>query len=126
MPVVRIRALQQPESVAIAAALSAVATELAELLGEEPQGTWATWETIQPGHYAEGSDVPTTQPRHTHPPLVTVTAFEGRSDELVGRMLTCVAKTLVRELGLGEGNVFVTYDEAHSGGIYTGGRVIRG
>lgn len=125
MPVVQIRALPQPESVDIAAALSAVATELAALLGVEPAGTWATWETIQPGQYAEGSDVPTTQPRHTHPPLVTLTAFEGRSAELVEQMLTCVAETLARELGLGEGNVFVTYAEAQSGRVYTGGRVLR-
>jgi phenylpyruvate tautomerase PptA (4-oxalocrotonate tautomerase family) len=125
VPVVRIRALPQPESVEIAAALSAVTTELAQLLGEEPQGSWATWETIQPGHYAEGSDVPATQPRHTHPPLVAVTAFEGRSAELAERMLNCVAETLARELGLGEGNVFVTYDEALSGRVYTGGRILR-
>jgi phenylpyruvate tautomerase PptA (4-oxalocrotonate tautomerase family) len=85
----------------------------------------ATWGTIEPGRYAEGSDSPTAQPRHTHPPLVTVTAFEGRPAELVEQMLTCVAETLVRELGLGDGNVFVTYDEVHSGRLYTGGRVLR-
>jgi hypothetical protein len=39
--------------------------------------------------------------------------------------LTCVAETLARELGLGEGNVFVTYDEIRSGRVYTGGRVLR-
>jgi phenylpyruvate tautomerase PptA (4-oxalocrotonate tautomerase family) len=125
VPVVRIRALPQPGPVDIAAALSSVATELAALLGEEPQGTWATWETIEPGRYAEGSDSPTTQPRHTHPPLVTVTAFEGRPAELVEQMLTCVAGTVARELDLGDGNVFVTYDEVQSGRVYTGGRVLR-
>jgi phenylpyruvate tautomerase PptA (4-oxalocrotonate tautomerase family) len=126
MPVVQIRALPQPGSVDVPVALSYVTTELAALLGEEPQGTWATWETIEPGRYAEGSDSPTTQPRHTHPPLVTVTAFEGRSAELVEQMLTCVAETLARALDLGEGNIFVTYDEAWSGRVYTGGRVLRG
>lgn len=125
MPVIAIRALPQPQAVKVPAVLSVVATELAQLLGEEPQGTWATWETIEPGRYSEGSDTPTTQPRHTHPPVVTVTAFEGRPPELVERMLRCVAETLARELGLGEGNVFVTYDEARSGRIYTGGRVLR-
>jgi phenylpyruvate tautomerase PptA (4-oxalocrotonate tautomerase family) len=108
VPVVQIRALPQPESVDIAAALSAVATELAALLGEEPQGTWATWETIGSGRYAEGSDSPTTQPRHTHPPLVTVTAFEGRAAAHVEHMFTCVAETLVRVLELRQGHVFVS------------------
>jgi hypothetical protein len=40
-------------------------------------------------------------------------------------MLTCVAETLARGLDLGDGNVFVTYAEARSGRVYTGGRVLR-
>jgi hypothetical protein len=64
------------------------------------------------------------QPRDTHPPLVQVIAFEGRDQELIGRVLTTVAETLVRELGLGEGNVFATYEEAQSGRIYSGGRIL--
>jgi hypothetical protein len=39
-------------------------------------------------------------------------------------MLTCVADTLARELGLEAGNVFVTYEEARAGRIYTGGTVL--
>ncbi len=125
MPVVRIRALPQPDSVDVPAVLSAVTRELASLLEEHPSGSWATWETIRPGRYAEGSEVPELQPRETHPPLVTVTAFEGRDPELVERMLTTVAEALVRELGLSEGNVFATYDEVRSGRVYSGGRILR-
>ena len=82
---------------------------------------WATWEELEPGRYSEGGDAPGEQPRETHPPLVSLVAFEGRPSELVERMLTCVADTLVRELDLAPGNVFVTYDEARAGRIYTGG-----
>jgi hypothetical protein len=53
-----------------------------------------------------------------------VIAFEGRDPDLVERMLTTVAGTLVRELGLGEGNVFATYEEAASGRTYSGGRIL--
>lgn len=125
MPVVRIRALPQPDSVDIPSALAAVTRDLATLLDEHPSGSWATWETIRPGRYAEGSETPELQPRDTHPPLVIVTAFEGREPELVERMLKTVAETLVREFGLGEGNVFVTYEEARSGRVYSGGRILR-
>ena len=33
-------------------------------------------------------------------------------------MLRCVGDTLVRELGLEPGNVFVTYEEIHPDGLY--------
>lgn len=125
MPVVRISALPQPDSADVTSTLAAVTRELSSLLEEHPGGSWATWETIRPGRYAEGSETPELQPRDTHPPLVTITAYEGRDPELVERMLVVVAETLVRELGLGAGNVFVTYEEARSGRVYSGGRVLR-
>jgi hypothetical protein len=93
----------------------AVATALAAELGEDPRGTWATWETVEA--YAEGGVTPAEQPRDTHPPLVTVTA-RGRPPEVVTRMLLCVGDTLVRELGLDPGNVFVTYEQVEPGRLY--------
>jgi hypothetical protein len=124
MLVVRIAALPQQPAVDVEAVLAAVTRELATLLGEEPAGSWATWDTIEPGRYSEGGVAPSFQPADTHPPLVTVVSFEGRPAALVGRMLTCVAETLGRELGLEPGNVFVTYEEARSGRLFTGGQVV--
>ena len=114
MPVVRIRALPQP-SVDLHAVSAAVATALAAELGEDPRGTWATWETLDA--YAEGDDAPAGQPRDTHPPLATVLA-RGRAPEVVQRMLRAVGDTLVRELGLEPGNVFVTYEEVDAARLY--------
>jgi phenylpyruvate tautomerase PptA (4-oxalocrotonate tautomerase family) len=124
MPVIEITALPQPADVDVGAALAAVTTALAELLGEAPAGTWATWEELEPGRYAEGDDAPAVQPRGTHPPLVRVIAFEGRGPERVAAMLTCVAETLARELRLEPGNVFVRFEEARSGRLYDGGAVV--
>ena len=124
MPVIR-RALPQPARVDTAAVLARVTAALAELLGDRPEGTWATWEPLEPGAYPEGASTPAEQPRSTHPPLVSLVAFEGRPPELVERMLVCVAETLARELGLEAGNAFVTYEEAASGRVYDGGRVVR-
>lgn len=123
MPVVEIRALPQRDGVDIDAALKAVTTELAALLNEEPSGTWATWEEIVPGCYVEGGDAPHEQPRSTHPPLVRVTAFEGRPPELVAAMLEAVADVLAHRLELERGNVFVLYEEARAGRLFTGGEV---
>jgi phenylpyruvate tautomerase PptA (4-oxalocrotonate tautomerase family) len=124
MPVVSITALPQrggrpPEQV-----LAAVTHALAELLGEQPSGTWATWHEIPAGRYVEGGDAPAFQPAATHPPLVEVVAFEGRPPDLVERMLETVAEVLARELDLEPGNVFVRYVEATAGRLYTGGSVV--
>ena len=54
---------------------------------------------------------PLEQPSATHPPIVRVSAFEGRSPDLVARVLSAVAGTVVRELGLEPGNAFVVWDE---------------
>jgi phenylpyruvate tautomerase PptA (4-oxalocrotonate tautomerase family) len=125
MPVVSISALPQrggrpPEQV-----LAAVTHALAELLGEQPSGTWATWHEIPAGRYVEGGDAPAFQPAATHPPLVEVVAFEGRPPDLVERMLETIAEVLARELDLEPGNVFVRYVEATAGRLYTGGSVKR-
>ena len=125
MPVVEIRALPQRAGIEIDVVLTAVTTALAALLNEEPRGTWATWEEIPAARYAEGADTPSSQPRDTHPPLVRVTAFEGRPPDLVAAILETVAAALARALELDAGNVFVRYDEARSGRLFTGGQVRR-
>jgi phenylpyruvate tautomerase PptA (4-oxalocrotonate tautomerase family) len=122
MPVVRIEAVAQPEDVDLERVLGALCTEIADLLGERPERTWATWKTVD--HYAEGERGEIAQPHSTHPPLVTVTAFEGRPPEQIAAMLSLVADVLARELFLEPGNVFITYEEAHRGRLYTGGQVL--
>lgn len=125
MPVVRISALPQRGGHPPERALAAVTYALAELLGEDPSGTWATWHQIPAGRYVEGGDAPAFQPAATHPPLVELVAFEGRPPELVARMLETVADVLARELELEPGNVFVRFIEPTAGRLYMGGEVIR-
>jgi phenylpyruvate tautomerase PptA (4-oxalocrotonate tautomerase family) len=114
VPVIRIRALPQhhldTRRVVVAVA-SAVATEL----GEEPRGTWVTWETVDA--YAEGGVVPDEQPHDTHPPVAEVMAG-ARPPDVVDRMLRAVGDTLAAELGLEPGNVFVTFTEVDPARLY--------
>lgn len=126
MPVIEIAALPQADGVDVPAALAAVTAAVATVLDEEPAGSWATWQTLEPGRYLEGHDNPVRQPRATHPPLVRVTAYEGRPPELVARILETVAETLATALALEPGNVFVRYEEAARGRLFTGGAVVGG
>ncbi len=114
MPVVRIRALPQPHADVRAVAI-AVANTLAAALGEDPRGTWVTWETVDA--YAEGAVAPSVQPADTHPPVATILAG-ARPPDVVEVMLRAVGDTLVRELGLEPRNVFVTLEEVDRGRLY--------
>jgi len=105
----------------VAASLSRA---VAAVLGEEPSGTWVVWRTIEPGSYVEGDDAPALQPTSTHPPIVRVIAYEGRTPETVSRILVTAAETLVAELGLAEGNAFVVWDEQRAGMVYSGGSIL--
>ena len=122
MPIVQVTALRQRVGVDLAAVSRAIAVAVSRELGEDASGTWVTWQTLAPGCYREGADdAPLEQPAATHPPLVRVNAFEGRSPEVVARVLSAVAGTLVRELGLEHGNAFVVWDELRAGRLHTGG-----
>jgi phenylpyruvate tautomerase PptA (4-oxalocrotonate tautomerase family) len=125
VPLVTISALPQRDGVDVSAALVAVTHAVAAVLREPPRGTWAVWETIEPGRYVEGGDAPALQPRSTHPPIAVVRGFEGRPPAVVERILVAVADALVEALGLEDGNAFVAHDTLRSGELYTGGAIAR-
>lgn len=122
MPVVQVTALRQRIGVDIGVVSRAIVLAVSDELGDDPSRTWVTWQTIDPGNYREGEiDAPLEQPAATHPPIVRVSAFEGRSPDVVARVLSALAGTVVRELGLEPGNVFVVWDELRAGRLHTGG-----
>lgn len=122
MPVVQVTALRQRVGVDLDAVTRAIALAVSSELGEEPSGTWVTWQTLAPGSYREGADdAPLGQPAATHPPIVRVSAFEGRSPDVVARVLSAVAGVIVRELALEPGNAFVVWEDLTAGRLHTGG-----
>jgi phenylpyruvate tautomerase PptA (4-oxalocrotonate tautomerase family) len=110
VPIIEIGALAPAGGLDVSAALGAVTTEVAAFLDEDPRGTWAIYRPIEPGHFAEGTDAPATQPAETHPAIVRV--FANRPPEQVATLLEVVAAAVVRAFGLGEGNVVVLFEAA--------------
>ena len=122
MPILQVTALPQPVAIDVSAASAALALAVSVELGEELSGTWVTWQTLAAGTYIEGDTRgPEQQPRATHPPIVRVLAFQGRPPEVVARVLSAVAETIVRELDLEPGNAFVVWDELQAGQVHSGG-----
>jgi phenylpyruvate tautomerase PptA (4-oxalocrotonate tautomerase family) len=123
MPVVQVTALRQRVGIELGHVSREIVLAVSRELDSDPADTWVTWQTLDPGAYreGEGEPPPPEQPPATHPPLIRVSAFEGRSPDLVARVLSAVAGTVVRELGLEPGNVFVVWDELEAGRVHTGG-----
>ena len=124
MPVLQIKALPQQDPSRVQPALKATCTAVAEVYGCAPEQVWATWETIQPGLYLEGRTAADIQPTDTHPPIATLTCFEGRSPEEIERLLAIAGKTLSEALGI-PGTIFMEYREAKSGRVIAGDAVVR-
>jgi hypothetical protein len=124
MPVLHVRALPQPHPEKIQSALKKTCIALAEVYGCKPSQVWATWEEIRPGFYVEGDADALVQPGSSHPPICDLICFEGRSDEIIEKVLVAASKTLTAELGIPD-NIFMTYREALSGRVIAGNGVIR-
>ena len=118
MPVIEIVALRPVEELDVPTALGAVTTEVAAFLEEEPRGTWAIFHAIEPGHFAEGTDAPSSQPVQTHPAIVRV--FANRPPDQAAGLLEAVGTAVVRAFGLREGNVFVRFEPADPERMYWG------
>ena len=126
MPVVRVSGLPQEPGVDPGSVLKRLCLQLAEEDGVEARHWWATWQSIAPDLYVEGSvHAPDVQPGASHPPIVEILAFAGRDAALVERLLTTASRILGEGLGLEAGNVFVTWTELQPGRVSTGGGVRR-
>lgn len=125
MPVLKITALPPPADVDVTAVLKGVCVELARVAAVPAHAVWATFVPLAPGHYVEGENAAMGGERDTHPPLVELIAFEGRSEAMITAMLETTARHLAAGFRLEPGNVYVSFTEARSGRVHTGGQVRR-
>jgi phenylpyruvate tautomerase PptA (4-oxalocrotonate tautomerase family) len=123
MPVIRISALPQNPDIDIAEVIKAVSCGAALALEIKPNQVWTIWQAIDSGQYCEGRNVAAAQPRDTHPPIVEIMAYEGRSPEMIRRTLETVAAIIAEQLKLEPGSAFITWTELKAGRVYTGGAV---
>jgi hypothetical protein len=123
VPIVEIRALPQAPLVDVPAVLARVCQDLAAAIGCPPRHIWATWESLAPGSFVEASATAAVQPRDTHAPMVRILAMEGRSAEMIRKMLETVCASLAAALEIDADNVFACYEELRAGHVAWGGRV---
>lgn len=124
MPILQIKALPQKDESKITPALKKTCKAIAECYQCEPKHVWATWEELKSEFYVEGEKSAAIQPDDTHPPMASLTCFEGKSPEQIEKLLKITSNTLSKELGLGD-NIFITYHEAKSGQVISGNQIVR-
>jgi len=124
MPILHIKALPQKDSSKIEGALKKACLAIADCYGCKPEHVWATWEELRTDWYVEGGLSVEVQPQKTHPPIVTLTCFEGGSSAKVEELLLLTSRALSEELGIDD-NIFITYHEAKSGEVAAGNKIIK-
>jgi phenylpyruvate tautomerase PptA (4-oxalocrotonate tautomerase family) len=120
MPVVSIRALQQPGR-DVKTAATRIGAAIAKAGGVPPQDIWIVWTAIAPGRYIIVDQAPSTQPKETHPPLVEISATP-RPIETAEAMMLAAAQAVSEELGISDQNVRVLYAEIPKRRLYSRGR----
>ena len=125
MPVIEINALPQKSHVNIEQTVKNVALAVAKAIGVPSQKVYCTWNEIGKNHYAAGELAVAMQPDDSHPPVVRLTLFEGRTPALIEAAINAIAEELQKAMKTSEKNAFISYAEAKSGQIFTGGQVKR-
>lgn len=122
---VEILALPQRDGTDISALVGELSLLIASELGEEGSFTkWVIWRTVEPGQYSNGKAEPAVQPRETHPPYVTVYAFESPEREARReRVMTAIGEFVSDGLGLEPGNAVVNWFDIRVGYAYYHGIV---
>ncbi|MSP91023.1 MAG: hypothetical protein EXR79_04340 [Myxococcales bacterium] len=123
MPVLTLRTLPLPADVPPPRVLAALVAAVAPCLGVDAARVFAVHQPLAPGSFVQGSSAAALQPAGTHPPLLDIAAYAGRSDAQIRAALEAAAAVLCAELRLEPGNAFVTYTEIGRGRVFTGGSV---
>jgi phenylpyruvate tautomerase PptA (4-oxalocrotonate tautomerase family) len=98
--------------------MKSIARDVAEIAKVPERAVFCTWQVLEAGAYIQNGEIAESQPENSHPPIVTLTLFEGRSAEQIEQALNAIAKHLSSI-----GNVFISVHEAKSGEVFTGGGV---
>ena len=124
MPVIRIQAIRK-EGVAIPKLLQEASAAVAGAFGLEVSQCWSTFSEVQPGEIFEGGAWRGIDGNDWHSPLVTLSAYHGRTKEQIAKALERLADVVVAAFEFGPGDVFVEYHELQPGRVHTGGRVLQ-
>jgi len=121
MPYVDIKTLPLPSDIDRAKIMRDLIQALAEAISTPAARIFAGWTTYD--LHADGLNVEASFQRESHPPIVSIDMFEGRTKAQKVEALEAIAALLRRELDF-LGHPFVYIRDIANAHITTGGRVV--
>lgn len=125
MPFIHIKSLPPAEPLDTAAVLEGLCADFARDTGIGVEHVAATWERLEPGHYAVGGKAASEQLAVSHPLLVDLLAPDFNAADDVERMLIAIAGSLAARAGVARDNIFINQREARSGRVFDAGEIVR-
>ena len=125
MPFIHIRSLPPAEEPDTSALLEGLCADFARDTGIGIEHVTATWEWLEPDHYAVGGKAASAQPAGSHPLLVDLLAPDFNAGADVERMLVAIADSLAARAGVARDNIFINQRDARSGRVFDAGEIVR-
>ena len=123
MPTIRIQALS-PTNYDIGTLLTECTAAAAKALDIPPDWIWALFQPVAVGEYAEGARLWNAEETRDAAVLISITALEGRTEQLKAAVLTATATTTARYLGIPLDKVFAEYRDIPKGHAFSGGEIV--
>lgn len=125
MPFIHVKSLPFDPPLDVSAVVEGVSRDFAEATGIGLEHVTATWQFFLPGHYAVAGKAARAQPGNSHPVLVDLLAPDLNSPAEVEQMLKSIAASISRRANLPIENVFINHRQAHAGGVFDAGDIVR-
>lgn len=121
MPVIQIQTLETPDTIDKGTVLKGVITKLSAAIDTPENRIFASWQTSD--CMVDQMTASTSFRADTHPPLVRIDMFTGRTPEKKKKALQEIAAYIKEQLDFA-GNPFVYIYDIQNGHVMTGGNVI--
>lgn len=125
MPLILIKSLPFLQKRDISAIIEGVSKDVSHSAGVDIRHFTVTWEYLKPGHSAVCGEAKEFQPMNEHPILVDVLAPDFNSCGNKDVILSSIASSLSYRADIPQNNIFISYNQAHSGMVYDAGEIVR-
>ncbi|MEN8131904.1 MAG: hypothetical protein ABFS45_17330 [Pseudomonadota bacterium] len=124
MPFIHIKSLPFKQDFDAALATKTISQAFSEQMKIPAEHISVTWEYYYPGHYAHNNEISDIQPVASHPLFIELLAPDFHSETTVGKMLKSIAANVSKSTGISSNNIFIHYQQAHSGMVFDDGAII--
>lgn len=125
MPLILIKSLPFLQERDISSIIEGLSKDVSSHAGVDIRHFTVTWEYLKPGHYAVSGESREFQPMNGHPILVDVLAPDFNSCGNKDVILSSIASSLSDRADIPRNNIFISYNQAHSGMVYDAGEIVR-